>query len=390
VKLPESNETRLLRLCARTTLDGNQTSRIRELCDGVIRWNHLLAAADRHAVLPLVAQSLQTSADDLLSAKVSQSLARNTRAQTFESIRLCAELLKIMNAFTAESIRVLSFKGPTLASLAYGSVALRPFGDLDILVSPTDAVRAARLLHRLGFPAWTSSDEKNLAGECEATFVRPDGQLTVDLHWALSRDGLPFSVPFEKLWAQAQRVQVGGAHVPTLATQDLCLFLCLHGTKHLWERLSWVCDIAELIRAQPQLDLNRLLHRADQMGYGRMVLLSLELARSTLDLPLPQEIARRASSDRTVQRMSLRLQHQLLAIDAAPPPASPLLVAIRMMGFHLRTLNRTRDRIRYLKYAMMPNPRDRNTLALPQSLHFLHLFTRPLRLFRRYAINSAA
>jgi hypothetical protein len=390
VKQPESVESQLLGLCSRTTPSNEQSARIRQMCTGAVRWDALLRAAERHAVLPLVGRNLETAVDNLLPHEVKTEIAQKKRARTFQSMRLCAELAKIVNAFTEDSIRVLSFKGPTLAALAYEQIALRPFGDIDILVSPDDAVRAARLLHRLGFPAWSESDEQNLAGECESTFIRPRDNLCVDLHWALSRDGLPFNIPFDTLWNQAQRVPIGGAEVATLPMDDLCLFLCLHGTKHLWERLSWVCDIAELVRAQPQLDLERLLKRADSIGHGRMFLLAMELARSILALPLPAAIASRASSDRVVQRMAAQLGTQLLAIDHVSVATSPLRDAIRMMACHLRILNRARDRIRYLKYAATPNPRDRNSLTLPPALSFLHLISRPVRLFRRYAMKSTA
>ncbi len=390
MKRPESVESQLLALCSQTVLRGDQSARIHEVCTGMIRWDAVLRAAERNAVLPLLSRSLETAAGDMLPPNVLDEIARKKRARTFQTMRLCGELTKLINAFNSESIRVLSFKGPTLATLAYENIALRPFGDLDLLVSPDDVVRAARLLHCLGFPAWSQADEKNLAGECESTFIRPGDNLCVDLHWALSRDGLPLSIPFDTLWSKAQDVLIGGIGVPTLPMDDLCLYLCLHGTKHLWERLSWVCDIAELVRAQPQLDLERLLKRADSLGYGRMFLLAMELAHSILGLPLPQTVAAQASSDRVVQRMVMRLRTQLLNIDHVPASKSPLREAVRMMGCHLRILNRTRDRIRYLKYAATPNPRDRNALALPPALGFLHLVSRPVRLFRRYAMKPAA
>jgi hypothetical protein len=380
----------LQRLCARTVLTAEQSAQIYKLCHEEIRWDVLIDSAARHAVIPLVGRSLEAAAGDVMPNEVKEAIAQNRRAYTFGNMRLCGELAKLTNAFASESIRVLSFKGPTLASLAYGNLALRPFGDLDILIDPSDVVRAARLLHRMGFPAWTRSDEQNLDGECESTFVRPDGGLCVDLHWALSRDGLPFDLPFERAWEQAQTVNIGGADVRTLAMDDLCLFLCLHGTKHVWERLSWVCDIAELIRKHAQLDLERILRRADAIGYARMFLLALELAHSVLDVPLPQTIESRAAGDRIVQKMARRLRAQLLEIDPVVTPPAPLRDAIQMVRFHLTVLNRTRDRLRYLKYAAKPNPRDRNALELPASLHFLHLFSRPVRLFKRYALRSAA
>src|SRR3712207_8653927 len=39
------------------------------------------------------------------------------------------------------------------------------------------------------------------------------------------------------------------------------LILCVHGTKHIWGRLSWICDVAELLRTQPDMDWEYVLDR---------------------------------------------------------------------------------------------------------------------------------
>ncbi|MCA9471117.1 MAG: nucleotidyltransferase family protein [Nitrospira sp.] len=50
--------------------------------------------------------------------------------------------------------------------------------------------------------------------------------------------------------------------VRSLRAEELLLILCVHGSKHVWEELKWVCDVTELIRAQ-QIGWMRLLQLAE-------------------------------------------------------------------------------------------------------------------------------
>src|SRR5207244_11975507 len=73
----------------------------------------------------------------------------------------------------------------------------------------------------------------------------PPAPCTLSLH-----DALPISLP------------LGGTLVRTLSAEHLLLVLCAHGAKHCWERLGWICDVAELLRGTPALDLSGMLAQA--------------------------------------------------------------------------------------------------------------------------------
>ena len=82
----------------------------------------------------------------------------------------------------------------------------------------------------------------------------------------------------------------------TFSAEDLLFSLCVHGSRHLWERLGWICDVAELI-SRHDLRLDALLKRAATADTERMFLLGLHLAERLLDAPLPAEVKRRCDSD---------------------------------------------------------------------------------------------
>jgi hypothetical protein len=119
---------------------------------------------------------------------------------------MAAELLAIVEAFAAGGIRALPYKGPALAESVYGNVAMRQFGDLDILV-PRDQVKAAKACLR----ARGYAPEYPLAGAVEAAFLRSPAQyhlvmrhaargVMVELHWKTDPE-FPVERGDEAWWA---------------------------------------------------------------------------------------------------------------------------------------------------------------------------------------------
>ena len=161
---------------------------------------------------------------------------------------------------------VLPFKGPTLAVLAYGDLALRQFNDLDILIHPDDVLATVQLLRDQGFrPQFelTPSQQLRYAQlHYEQAFQHPDNGLTIDLHWGLLSHRYSFS-PLEKLvWQSGQAVNFSDLTdepVTTLSAEVLVLYLCYHAARHDWEDLSLLCDLAELLKRLPSLDWEHLL-----------------------------------------------------------------------------------------------------------------------------------
>ena len=82
----------------------------------------------------------------------------------------------------------------------------------------------------------------------------------------------------------------------TFSAEDLLEILCVQVIKDCWERrqqlehLSKVCDIAEHLRAHPQLEWSRVFQSAQQKGLQRIVHCALILARELLGAELPPQV----------------------------------------------------------------------------------------------------
>src|SRR5262249_34123103 len=155
----------------------------------------------------------------------------------------------------------------------YGNLGLREFGDLDLLLRAADLARARRLLRTRGYrpqyPLSPGQERAYLRSLCQLPFVRDDG-VVVELHSALTPRAFHFPLSLVELWHRRITLAVAGKPVAAPSPEDLLLILCMHGAKHLWKYLGWVCDVAEVLRAHPAVDWDVLRGQARRLRSRRL------------------------------------------------------------------------------------------------------------------------
>lgn len=375
----------LLLCCARTRVEP-LADRIRVLARGDLDWPVLVRTADLQGVTPLVYRSLNQVCPELVPAPLLAGMQSGYRVIARSNLHLTAELLRLLKRFQADGIPAIPFKGPVLAVSAYRNLALRQFGDLDILLRAADIERARALLASDGYapgllhPGW------------EYHYTKENARLTVDLHERLASRYFPSLAAFSELWARAGSVMVSGTQVPSLPVEDVLLLLSLHVAKDSreWkERLSQVCDIAELVESHPELQWDTVLARAEERGARRILFLGLHLARQLLGIQLPELVVRRMESEPRASALAARVRGRLL--QQAGGALELLQFRTKVFRedsvFQLTALERGVDKIRYvglfarehLRLWLAPSQRDRRFVTLPAPLDFLYYVIRPLR-----------
>ena len=146
-------EEELLLCCARASMDPERAERMLNLLRGKIEWELLIEAAERHGLRPLLCWHLHSVAPELVPEDVLVELRRYFYANAAQNFRLTAELLNILALFESHDIPAIPFKGPISAISIYGNLALREFGDLDILIREESMHAAAEVLSSLGYTA---------------------------------------------------------------------------------------------------------------------------------------------------------------------------------------------------------------------------------------------
>jgi len=375
-------EAELLLRCCANPLAGRAAPRVLDLLGQSIDWDAVYRLAIRHRVAPMLYRYISTNcASSDCAGRVPQPVLERFKREFNRNLLrgryLTGELARLMRALESNGIEALTYKGPALALMLYGDVAVRQFADLDVLVRDSEVGKAARVLAGQGYSRATDYDisETSVIRECEDVFCNQDGLGILDLHWRIMPRHFPFAPEPDSLFAGARRIAIGEAAVLTLSPVDMLLVLCVHSTKHGWMNLSNVCDIAGMVRANREADWAEVLDKARPIGAQRMVMLGFNLARELLGAEFPAAIARMAQDDRRVIALTRRVIRQMFLRPADVTHLSePWMVP-------LLSIERAGQRVRYcFDRALAPTNEESRFLPLPRFLLPLHYLTRPVRL----------
>jgi hypothetical protein len=338
-------EERLVLACARTSVDTNIAAQIRALASLPLDWDAVVLLAARHGLAPLLYQHLSAVAAELVPEEAQATLLDLARFVTQQNMRLTHDLLRALDALAAAEVPAIPYKGPLLALQAYGNLALRPFSDLDVLIKPEDLVRARDVLLVQGYaplpePPGYRFGLGHTRQYHEYSLVSSDERVRFELQWAVIQQPFAFPAAIEQWWVRATPRLVSGRPVLQLPVEETLLLLCVHGAKHVWEQLIWVCDVAELLRGA-QLSWPRLLNSAEEQGVQRMLLLGVHLAHELLGAPLPAVALHRCAADPEMARLADEAVAFMFRADAQHDD-----VLERRNLFLLQALDRTRDRLR--------------------------------------------
>lgn len=379
-------EVKLLLCCARTGMDPENYERMRALLGEELDWFYLLRAALRHGMTPLLYWHLRALCPEAVPQQTLDYLTNYFHANARRNLFRSAKLHRILKLFETRGIDVVPFKGPVLAASLYGNLALRNFDDLDLLVKKSDVPAARELLMSLEYRPQlqlTGPQERSFReSQCQYLFENDETGVSVELHWAIAPKFFSFPLKAETLWQHLGRDSLGGSTILTLSPEDLLLVLCVHGAKHLWDRLAWICDVAELVRSQTRLDWDLVTGQALRLGSARILFLGLYLANKLLETPLPKEISKRVQADLSVIKLADQVCSRLSNGSAARPGVAESWL------FHLRVRERFRDRVRYsFFYTVIPTAGDWALFSPPRSLSFLNYLLRPIRVLGKYGLG---
>ncbi len=379
-------EVELLLCCARTQMDAESAGRLLHLTAGEIDWVVVDRLARHHRLVPLLYRNLKATVPQAVPDDVLCQFHGRFTEITRRNLRWTSELQRIIALLQAHDIPAVPYKGPALAAALYGSLVLRQFRDLDILVRRADAPRANDLLLEAGYrPQFDFGgvpQEILLRNRHHFNLVHESGSPIVELHYDILARLHDFRIDLDRLWAGLEPLEIAGTTVTTFPPEDWLLILCVHGGIHRWKRLHWLCDVAELIRAHPGLGWARILDRAEALGTQRMFLLGVFLAGDLCGATLPEEIRRAAQTDRAVPALGAQIREQFGRDPEADFGAGEFHL------FRLRARERWRDRVRYcLAVVATATPAEFAIVSLPRPLWFLYGLLRPVRLAGKHGLG---
>jgi hypothetical protein len=377
----------LLIACATSLATPERTARVCAIIDGGIDWPIAIRMASMQAVMPLVYGYLTSELADALPPAAADGLRRAFYGNSVRNLHLARELVRLTALLERGGVAPLALKGPALAMAAYGSIVLRQFTDLDLLVCKREAARAVEILGSDGYAPRAGYELADLErpGAYEIAMARAGALTDIDLHWRLIPPYFPLALDSEDLWRRAVRIEIEDAAVPSLSPTDHLLYLCAHGAKHGWQALGGICDLAELIRVSsrrspstslpaPPIDWDELSARAERTGAHRALGLGMILAHELLDAPVPAGVLEAARRESAIARAA----RVFIGYVRNPGDAGP--------GFYQRwavplgVIAKPAARLRYVAArALLPSADDREFVRLPLMLYPLYYLLRPVR-----------
>ncbi|MFP4396033.1 MAG: nucleotidyltransferase family protein, partial [Anaerolineales bacterium] len=242
---------RLMALCSRLACDAALYERIASQAAALDpqAWGLLPHRAETHGIAPLLFTHLK-AASAPAPIEVERALRGLALRHRLANRARMAVLRSILERLEAAGISVCVLKGAALAHLIYPTPGLRPMRDVDLLVRPSEARRAQRLLREMGFvaPPAESAElpDKHMAAASldldETGFV-----LSVEVHHNLFLATYPLSMTLDDLTGPPQAFDIDGQPAYALDHADMLWHLCQHTRLSSGvfgaNRLIWVADI---------------------------------------------------------------------------------------------------------------------------------------------------
>jgi hypothetical protein len=291
----------LLLLGARTTLSAGVVRQAHTLLAQPIDWLSFLGRAEFHRVAPLLHKTLPQLGNGFVPAGVREVLSRSYYAWTAKNLHLFGALRQVLRALQAAGVPVIVLKGAALAEVVYGSLALRPMSDLDLLVHREHLPLIHMVLEREGYalPASLLPPAYYHQNRFHLPYRSHQGNVLVEVHWQL-QEALGVQQPdLAAIWREAVPARVAGVETWVTECENLLLYICLHLHKHGYynrylrtrpdaaayilrgqgvNRLLWFCDLWEVLqRHQEELSWPCLVDKARRWGIEGTVYCSLDL-----------------------------------------------------------------------------------------------------------------
>lgn len=293
---------------------------------------------------------------------------------------MTSELIKVLKILEENNIEAISFKGPVLSQLAYGDVVSRQYCDLDILVKEENLIDLARTLNLLDYEISIESkflENKKLIEIGSDFSIFSKNNIHFEVHWNLFRKLINNDLNKYKIWNDKKKISLNNVDVNTLEINNYLLYLCIHGSKHLWERIEWVNDIERLL-SNYEIDWEYILNKSKILKNRRMFLLGILISCNMYSIKIPSFINEEINKDLTLNKVQ---RHILSSYKSEYLFHEGNVVDIMKKFILISQLqdNKYETIIYILSAIFKPTHYDIYFINLPRKLSFLYYFTRPIR-----------
>ena len=267
-------------------------------------------AAARHGLSGFAVHASER-AGWVLPAEARELLRRESQSSAARAIRVHALLLRSLDALAAVGVVPVALKGPALARRLYPDPFHRATTDVDLLVAGAQVEASSRALEGLGLRRAPEKPGHGGEHSHHLEFEGPAG--LVELHFR-ALVGYGQALEADALMAQAEEGELDGRRVRYLRAEEELVYLSLHASNHLLQRLAWLFDLKLLVLAHPRLSWPRVVEVARATALPHLAWYALEAASRLLGAPVPPEVLAELAPPRWQRLLATRFfsEEQLL------------------------------------------------------------------------------
>jgi len=312
-------------------------------------WEHLLVAARDAGLCGRLLESVNAQGWNVpasvrvkLEAEVGHVAARNRV--------MLKHLATVTAAFAEANVDLMALKGAALLLCLYEHAGHRPMCDVDLLIHPDDADRAARVLRQIGYQPGrallTRDFFPNYYYEAEYLSVGPN-PVRLDVHVRPFRPvryhGL---VPEAAMWSDRRGIEVGAATVYVPSDENMLIHLACHAGFHGAERPLWLADVQQFATLRRRtMDWDLVVRRLNEWRLACAARLAFDRAESMFGSFLDERIRDELRAVRVGWRD--RLATRQAPRDADSPWARTLVDLLCAPGWKFR--------LGYLRAVLLPD-----------------------------------
>jgi hypothetical protein len=373
-------EDMLILSCGHSQVNEELEKKIMKLVNLDLDWEYIVDMATRHRLRPLLYYNLNKICPDNVPEDVLVSLREFYHSNVRKNLMMTGELVKVMKLLEENGVNAVTYKGPVLAQMAYGNVGLREFGDLDILVGKSYALKAKDLMFSQGYKLIAPikiSDADFMKLEAEYIFINKKLGTKIEINWNFEGNFFSFKGDPRLLFDNQIKYNINDFEFLSFSTDNNFLMLSIHAAKHDWTRLSWIMDIAEFINKH-SINWEDTLKKADKLGVKKILLITLYLTHELWDLELPDIITFEFDS-KSLEKMVRKIKDNIFNEGEK---------SWNLVEKFFLDIEKRDDKLSGIKDSLngltKPTYTDFEDIPINSFLFFIYPILRPFLLIRRY------
>lgn len=332
-----------------------------------------------HGVFPLIYNVLKKY-DDLIAFDKLKYMKQIYVDLVKENMFMTSELVKVMSLFEENHIEAISFKGPTLSKRAYGDISLRQYCDLDILLRKDDVYKVYDLLkdeYKRSLALSPSQESIWFKYAHDLGLVNEKG-VNIEFHWSMFDSDHPINLGKIDFFKDIIKTDINNNKINTISNEKFLVYLCVHGSKHLYERVEWVCDIDKFIKNH-DINWNKVDKLLKNDNSKRFFLLGLFLSKLLFDTKFDKKYEDEYDKDfEQVINHILNIWNKKIELNNK-----------NNMKYMLKLFISNLDKSKYMhKIYLKPTFTEYWYITFPRPLYFLYYPLRQYLLIKKYLFEK--